>query len=55
MPSVCDRHNRVRIIPENWEALVKLRYKMSPTVSIPSLTNAVIKAGIKNFKPKVKS
>jgi hypothetical protein len=52
MANSCDTHNRVRIHPKNWEALLRIRQRLNLTITIPSLANDMIERGLATMAKK---
>lgn len=50
MSNKCDKHNRIRVLPEIWAALLKEKKRINSTISIPALANDLISRGIKASK-----
>jgi hypothetical protein len=54
--SKCDKHNRVRVTPDNWALLAKLKKQLGLSLSTPSLANDMMKRGIEDClkrQPKI--
>jgi hypothetical protein len=44
--SKCNKHNRIRITPENWRDLQNLKKILGLSLTIPALANDMIARGI---------
>jgi hypothetical protein len=40
--SKCNKHNRIRITPENWQSLLKLKARLGLTMTTPALANDLL-------------